>query len=362
MTLVSEPLDRHLTVVLGVELSSELRAAIEAVNPCISLGMARTDAELRDAAREADVLFTWAVPANVPEQTPHLRWIQLVSAGADHLVNHPVWSSDVVITSSKGIHAVPIAEHVFGMILAITRGLTHFELAQRDRRWLHGRSQRTSVGIGPFIELYGKTLGIVGWGSIGDGVAHLAHAFGMRVIGTRYHAVTAEPTGRHASPFTHPPMTDPPAVEPDMVYPADQLDAVLRQSDVVVVALPGTSETRHVIGAQQLRAMKPDAILVNVGRGSAINEAALIDAINQHGRGPEEDGVGIRAAALDVFEHEPLSAESPLWSMPNVLITPHVAGGSAEMWPRAVHLFCDNLRRYTRGEPLLNVVDRERGY
>jgi phosphoglycerate dehydrogenase-like enzyme len=147
-----------------------------------------------------------------------------------------------------------------------------------------------------------------------------------------------------------------------MMYPADQLDAVLRQSDIVLVALPGTAGTRHVIGAQQLRAMKPDAILVNVGRGSAIDEAALIDAINQHGRGPEEDGVGIRAAALDVFEHEPLAADSPLWSMPNVLITPHVAGNSADMWPRAVHLFCDNLARFTRGQPLLNVVDRELGY
>lgn len=337
---------------IGLELPEDLIETIRRSDVGARISLARTEADLGLAVKDADVLFTWAVPDAVPHDSPNLKWIQLISAGADHLRQRPVWNSDIVITSSKGIHAVPIAEHVFAMILAFTRQLNRFERAQQRHDWRpRGSSLRP-------IELYGKTLGMIGWGGIGDGVAHLAHAFGMRVIGIRRSLQEPMPTGAHSNPLANPPATEPPMLEPDIAYPADRLLAVLAESDVVVVALPDTPETAGLLGARELEAMKPGAILVNVGRGRAVDENALIHALQANGTAPSS----LAGAALDVFVHEPLPPRSPLWDMPNVIITPHVAGASPETRARSVHLFCDNLARYIAGQPLLNTVDRHQGY
>jgi phosphoglycerate dehydrogenase-like enzyme len=357
----------RLRIAIGVNIVPDLIDAIRRVDTRIEIVMAHRDAELRRAVRDADVLFTWAVPDNVPTESPHLRWIQLISAGADHLRVAPVWSSTIVITSSKGIHAVPVAEHTFGMILALTRKLALFERAQQQHEWLHRwderpREQCESLPAwenpSALVELYGKTLGIIGWGSIGAAIAHLAHAFGMRVIGTRYHIAEPLATGSMSNPFTNPPLIESPELEPDMVYPTNHLLEVLRQSDVVVLVLPDTPQTTRLIGAEELRAMRPGSLLVNVGRGNAIDEPALIEVLHES----QSTGLGPYGAALDVCADEPLPVDSPLWDMPNVIITPHVAGISDRTHGRAVHFFCANLTRYLREEPLLNVVDRSLGY
>lgn len=316
----------------------------------IRLQIADTPDALRDFVRQADVLYSGRVPDIVPAETPDLRWIQLPSAGADHLRHLPVWNSNITITSSRGIHTVPMSEHVFAMLLALVRQIPALVQAQEGRDWLHDLAERDLA----FGEVRGRTMGIVGMGKIGDGVAHLAHAFGMRVIGTR-RSVT-DPQEIPEAPeiaFSDPPWLEPVENGPDMVYPATELDEVLAQSDVVVVILPLTSQTRGLLGEAEFRAMKQGALFLNIGRGAVVQEDALVRAL-QSGQ--------LGGAGLDVFSEEPLPKASPLWSMPHVLISPHVGGMSDRTRERAAHFFAVNLVRYLDGEPLLNVVDRKQEY
>jgi phosphoglycerate dehydrogenase-like enzyme len=185
-------------------------------------------------------------------------------------------------------------------------------------------------------ELYGATVGIVGIGHIGAEVGRLAKAFGCRVIATKRSAVAIETTE-----FA------------DEILPASELPRVLAESDYVVLSMPLTPETRGMIGEKELRSMKPTAALVNIARGPVVDEQALIRALNEG---------WIAGAALDVFDQEPLPADSPLWDMENVIVSPHISGGTEIYNFRAVDIFCDNLRRHLAGEPLLNVVDPDRGY
>ncbi len=316
----------------------------------IRLQIADTDDALRDLVRQADVLYSGTVPDIVPADTPDLRWIQLPSAGADHLRNLPVWNSDITITSSKGIHTVPMSEHVFAMLLALVRQIPALVRAQEQREWLHNSAGRTLT----FGELRGRTMAIIGMGKIGDGVAHLAHAFGMRVIGTRHSVTTPqEIPGRAEAAYSDPPWLEAVENAPDMVYPASQLPEVLAQSDVVVVILPLTAQTEGLLGDAEFQAMKRGALFLNIGRGAVIQEDALVRAL-QSGQ--------LGGAGLDVFTEEPLPEASPLWSMPHVLISPHVGGMSGRTHERAAHFFAVNLVRFLDGEPLLNVVDRKQEY
>lgn len=316
----------------------------------IDLRLAQTDEELRTAVRTADVLFSWKVPSTIPSETPDLRWIQLPSAGVDHIRDLPVWHSGIIITASQGIHTVPMAEHVFALTLALSRHIPPLVRAQERRQWRHD----TRESHMRFGELRGKTMGIVGWGKIGDGIAHLARSFGMRVIGTRWSVMAPrEVPGRSDLIYVDPPWVEPVDLPPDIVYPAAQLRAVLGQSDVVVVTLPLTEETRESIGSGEFSAMKRGAIFVNVGRGQVVDEASLVDAL-QSGK--------LAGAGLDVFASEPLPATSPLWNMANVIVSPHVGGMSTMTRERAARLFAVNLARYLDGVPLLNAVDRARGY
>lgn len=316
----------------------------------VELTVASTEEELRTAVRSAEVLYSWRVPGSVPSETPDLRWIQLPSAGVDHIRALPVWDSPIVITAARGIHTVPMAEHLFAMILALTRQIAALVREQQRRKWVHD----TGAAHLAMQELRGKTMGIIGWGKIGDGAAHLARAFGMRVIGTRWSLmVPREIQEDTLKPYVDPPWLPAEDLRPDVVYPAGQLHEVLSQSDVVVLILPLTDETRGSIGAAEFRAMKRGALLCNIGRGPVIDEEALIAALRT-GR--------LAGAGLDVFSDEPLPVSSPLWSMPNVIVSPHVGGVSIRTADRADHLFVVNLTRYLDGEPLLNVVDRGRGY
>jgi D-2-hydroxyacid dehydrogenase (NADP+) len=318
----------------------------EAFAARIQFELASTGDELRAAVHDADILYSWTVPPEVPAGSPHLRWVQLPSAGADHVHGTALWDSDVLITSSAGIHAVPMAEHAMAMLLALVRQIPAIVRAQDEGDWDHDLGQHMG-------ELRGRTVGILGWGKIGNALAHLAEAFGMRTIGTRYSVSVPQGVQPTSEPYSDPPWLEPEDLPADIVYPSAQIDEVVAQSDVVVSFLPLTDETRRSIGERQFAAMPRGAIFLNLGRGSVVDEDALLRALHS-GR--------LAGAGLDVFETEPLPRSSPLWRMQNVIISPHVGGNSDRTVERAAHLFAVNLSRYLAGQPLLNVVSRERGY
>ena len=261
---------------------------------------------------------------------PRLRWLQLSSDGVDHLRGAPIMRSHVVITNSR-VFATPIAEYAFASILSWSyRFPRAHDLFQQQRLYPQNQwEEYLSTEVG------GRTLAIVGYGAIGHRLATLARAFEMDVIATRRSA------------------TERAFVDGVEIYPADQLRQVLARADVVVVCLPLTGETVGLIGEVELRAMKPTAYLVSVGRGLVIDEAALLRALR-------EGWIG--GAGLDVFAQRPLPPDSPFFDLPNVIMTPHMSGVSDGYARRGAALFRENLRRYLAGEDLVNVVDKQKGY
>jgi phosphoglycerate dehydrogenase-like enzyme len=295
-----------------------------------------------------EILYSFHLPSNALEIAPHLRWLQLHSAGINHILDHPIMKSDVpvtrdvAITTVSGIHATPIAEYVFASVLAHRWQVPVWTHCQREARWPSGR---WNLYARP--ELRDSTLGIVGYGSIGREVGRLGKAFGMRVLALR------RSPGRSKEGYASRQSGDQEGVIPEEFFTPDKLHEMLSKCDYVVVALPLTHETEHLIGEAELKAMKPSAYLVNIARGAIVDEQALVRAVREG---------WIAGAGLDVFEREPLPDESPLWAMDNVLISPHVAGFTPRYDERATALFVENLGRYLSGEPLLNLVDKARGY
>jgi phosphoglycerate dehydrogenase-like enzyme len=283
-------------------------------------------AELAAALARADVVFGFVVPRGILALAPRLRWIATPATGVDHLRGTGVLESAIPVTTVGGLFGPVIAEHVFAVILAFARRLAHFGAQQRAKAWQMSR----------VTALEGRTIGLVGVGAIGSAVALRAKAFGMRTIGLG----RGDPRGRTI-----------PGV--DQLVGREQLSDLLAAADWLVVAAADTPETRGMIGAQEFAAMKRDAVLVNVARGSLVDEDALARALRD-GR--------IGGAALDVFATEPLSPESPLWELPNVLVTPHVATNVPEYLARAVAAFAANVRRFLAGEPLEQQLRRDRGY
>ena len=240
----------------------------------IDLAVARTDEELRTLVRAANVLYSWRIPQSVPAETPQLRWIHLPSAGVDHIRTLPVWRSDIILTASQGIHMVPMAEHLFALMLALTRQVAAMVRAQERREWLHDNPHFH------LTELRGRTLGIIGWGKIGDAIAHLARAFGMRVAGTRWSVIVPREVPRTGeTAYTDPPWLEPVDAPADILYPAAQLHEVLAQSDLVVLILPLTEETRGSFGETEFGSMKRGSLFFNIGRGPVVDEAALVRAL-----------------------------------------------------------------------------------
>ncbi len=288
------------------------------------------------------ILQGYYLPDNALEVAPGLRWFQLHSAGIDHVAIDPLLQQGVMVTTSSGIHATPIAEYVLASMLAHRWQVPLWTRCQREHRWPSGR---WDLFARP--ELRDSTVGILGYGSIGREVGRLAQAFGMRVLALRRSA------GRQDEGYSVQRTGDPKGAIPARFFQPEQLRDLLAESDYVVVAMPSTPDTYHMLGEAELRAMKPTAYLVNIARGPIIDEAVLIRALTEG---------WIAGAGLDVFEEEPLPEDSPLWDLDNALLTPHVAGFSPRYDERAVDLFAVNLARYLAGEPLLNRVDRERGY
>lgn len=300
--------------------------------------------EVRGALDEdTEVLYAFHLPNDLLSRAPRLRWIQLHSAGADHLLGQPIMKSDVLITTTSGIHATPIAEYALASILAWSRRLPQMLYYQSRHEWPQGR---WDIFVGQ--ELRGATLGIVGYGSIGREIGRIGKCFGMRVVATKRSAGEVKDKG-----YRVPGTGDPEGQVLDRIYPPERLGEMLAECDFVVISLPLTPETEGLIGEVELRAMRPNAYLVNISRGEIVDEPALIKALQEG---------WIAGAGLDVFEKEPLPPDSPLYDLDNVILSPHVAGFSPHYDERASDLFAENLRRYLAGEELLNLVDKEMGY
>jgi phosphoglycerate dehydrogenase-like enzyme len=277
-------------------------------------------------------------------KAPRLAWVHSASAGVENVLTPLSRERGVVITNARGVFSRPIAEYVLMMILAVSRRLPQLLELQRERTWqpLEG------------VELRDVTVGIVGLGSIGRAVGALATAFGCRVIATRRRAEVGSATGE-ARPEAEAEHEEPGlgAVMLDRVAGPEGLPALLAESDFVVLALPLTPETENVIDDQMLALMKPGAWLINVARGRLVDDRALMRALRE-GR--------IGGAVLDAFRDEPLSSASPFYDLPNLIVTPHTSWSSGRVLDRSIGLFCDNLRRFARGQTLLNVVDPAAGY
>lgn len=264
-----------------------------------------------------------------------LEWVHTGTAGVGGSLHPAMMSSSVLFTNSAGIHGPPMAETVVGMLLYFTRGLDLAVRAQQEGCW----------GDAPFLEadapvreLASMTVGIVGYGGIGAEVGTRLTALGCRVLGLVRHPRTGDAPG---------------GTRLELLHGEEGLARLLGESHAVVLAAPHTPETDGILSRERMAALRPDAVVVNVGRGKLLDEDALVEALQAR---------RIRGAALDVFHSEPLPPESPLWRLPNVLITPHVSGVSRDFWRREVDLIVENVKRFLAGQSLRNLVDRQRGY
>ncbi len=281
---------------------------------------------LRQTLADSEVLLALDVPVDVLALAPRLRLIQTVGAGVGQFDDRALWARDVRLTTAAGVGAPPIAEFVMARVLQVWKHLRTLEDLQLRQDW-----QFT-----PGRLLSGRTMGIVGFGAIGHAVAQRARAFGMRVIATR----------RHYTPG----QLDPDA---DQLFGPDGLAVLLAESDVLVLAAPETPETENLIGAAELAAMKADSVLCNVGRGSLLDEDALVAALR---------AARLGAAILDVARVEPLPAGHPFWTERNVYLSPHSAASQDGYFDRLAELFAANVVRYARGDALINSVTPEAGY
>ena len=319
---------------------------IRAISPRLEV-VQHTAASVKDvpdeAWRDVQVLYTGATFPGA-EQAPSLKWIQLDTSGVDHVRGTPVWERDIPITTLNGVAPSNMAEFAIMMMLAFGHRLPLMVDHQRRRDWPSAEDRWNNFMPS---ELRAATVGIVGYGSIGRQIGRMAHAFGMRVLAMRRSGTVQRQT------YRIPALASEVEPEPDAVYLPSQLGEMLAECDYVVLIVPYTAESHHMIDAAALRAMKPTAYLVNIARGGVVQEDALIRALREG---------WIAGAALDVFEEEPLPADSPLWDMPNVFISPHTAGLTPRYYECVMDIFAENLRRFLDGRPLLNLADRERGY
>ncbi|WP_378954093.1 D-2-hydroxyacid dehydrogenase [Pelosinus sp. sgz500959] len=313
-----------LNILVTNSLADRHHKAITTVSPdstIISCDLEQANEYIADA----DILVTWGGMDIRPlhQNAPKLKWVHALSAGVESLLYPEMQASHTLLTNSRGIHGIPISEHVLAMMLAFTRGLNVFIRQQPNKQW-----KRT-----PVEEIHDKTIGIVGLGSIGREIAKKAKGMGMHVVASK-RTMTTE-------------------IFVDKIYAPNQLNELLAISDFVVVALPLVEETKNLFTIKEFSAMKSSAYFINIARGAVVNEDDLIKALEEK---------LIKGAGLDVFVNEPLSDTSPLWDMKNVIITPHLAALSPNYLDRAIKLFADNLSRFIQHKEMLNVIDKTKGY
>lgn len=290
------------------------------------------EARWRVLLGQADVLFDFdhTNHTDLPDLAPNVRWLQATSAGIGQFVRRLHYGARMPhtqFTTASGVHSQPLAEFCLMAMLMWSRNYWQMQRDQRDQRW-----ERFGA-----TDVQGRTLGIIGVGKIGREVARFAQALGMRVVGSKRNVAGVDPSSLYL----------------DALYGPEALPDLLRQSEYLVLIAPHTDQTEQLIGAAELALLPQGALFINIGRGATVDEAALIAALQSGHLG---------GAALDVFATEPLPVDSPLWTMANVLVSPHSASTSDRENARITELFCDNLRRFLAGEPLRNVLDLEALY
>jgi phosphoglycerate dehydrogenase-like enzyme len=285
-----------------------------------------------DHLRDAEIVMAWSLRPEQFKAASKLRWIHSPAAAVHQLIFSELVNSDVILTNSSQVHGPVVAEHVIALLFALAKRLPDAVLLQQKHTWGQDSMWR---GRPRPRELAAATVGLVGLGNIGQEVARRAAALGMRVIATREHPEKG--SLEHVQ----------------QVFAPSQIDQLLSQSDYVILAAPLTSTTRGLMNAARFAKMRADACLINVSRGPLVDETALGEALRKK---------KISGAALDVFAQEPLPSDSPLWDLENLLITPHTAAMTEKLWPRHYKLFAENLRRYLAHQPLLAVVDKQKGY
>lgn len=296
-------------------------------------GPREPSAESMEAIASAEAYFGFGIPRPLFLNAKKLRWVHSAAAGVGNALYAEMLASDVTLTNSAGVHAIPIAEYVVAGVLHFFRGLDVVVEQQREHRW--DKSFFTADET-PVREIGGTRVLVIGAGGIGTEAATRFTALGATCVGIRRHPERGAPRGfeRVAGP--------------------DEIDAELPAADVVVLAAPLTGESRGVMTAERLRRMRRGAVLVNVARGALVDEDALVEVLR---------GGHLRGAVLDVFREEPLASNHPLWQLRSALLSPHISPVSpGRFWPRALELFCDNWQRYVRGQSMRNVVDKHAGY
>lgn len=315
-------------IVITHNLEQHLLSQIKEVIPDWELIASKEKNIWQEHAKDAEIIAGWkkGLDEYCLVSGSKLKWLQSWSAGVNTLPLEKLEAHNILLTGASGVHAYPISETIFALMLGLTRKIHTYVRNQQAKTWHHANMR---------LEIHGKTIGIIGVGTIGKETAKIAKAFGMKVLGVRHSGEPAE--------FV------------DEMYTTDQLDALLPQCDYVVVTLPLTKETRRMFGAEQFKLMKPEAFFINIGRGEIVVEEEIVKAL-QEGE--------IAGAGLDVFEKEPLSQDSPLWEMENVIITPHTSGSTEHYNDRVVeNILIPNLKSYLSGEgPSINLVDYAKGY
>jgi phosphoglycerate dehydrogenase-like enzyme len=335
----------EVVVLIALSFPDPLVERLRAVSPelRIHVNPAQKVEELpADLLADVEVLYTHRLLPD-PSAVPSLRWVQFHFAGIDHVEQHPLLSSGVQITTLSGSSMPQMAEVTLTGILSLGHRLPGIMADRAKKRWPDDRFERYRP-----LELRGSTVGLVGYGSVAREVARLSRAFGARILATKRDLMALDDLG-----FAPEGLGDPHADLPDRIYPPQALASMAAECDFLVISAPLTPETRGMVGRKVLTAMKPTAFLVDISRGGVVDHGALVEALTEK---------RIAGAFLDVYPVEPLPENSPLWDMPNILLTPHIAGASGEYMQRAIDLFSENLRRYLTGQPLLNLYQPKRGY
>lgn len=338
--------ESDVNVLITVPFPDAMIERIRAVSPRlhVTVSPAREGEEIPDEIlQEAEVLYTArALPD--PSRAPELRWVQFHYAGIDHVIEHPLIRSDSVrVTTLSGAAVTQMAEFALMAMLALGRHLLLMIADKQAMRWAEDRFERFSP-----LELRDSTVGIVGYGSIGREISRLCRAFDADVLAVKRDLMHLE-----QDHYVEEGRGDPGAELVNRIYPPEAVASMASLCDFVVITVPLTPETRGMIGAKVFKEMKGTSYLIDMSRGGVVDHGALIEAL-QEGR--------IAGAALDVYPVEPLPDSSPLWSMDNVILSPHVAGASPRYYEKAADLFATNLRRYLAEQPLLNLFDPDRGY
>lgn len=332
-------------VLLTLPFSEELLDRLQALSPRIKLSMqvVKDIEEIsEDILDKAEVLYT-SVLFPEPESMPNLRWVQLHYPGIDRMRGHALLASKAQITTLSGVSASGMAEFALMAILALGRHLPAMLADKQEKRWAEDRFDRFMPR-----ELRGSTVGVVGYGSVGREIARVCHSYGAHILAAKRELRDLEDKG-----FTIEGLGDPTGELPDRIYPPQAIASMASICDFLVISAPLTPETRGMVGKLVFEKMKPRSYLIDLSSGGIVDHGALVEAL---------ESKHLAGAALDVFPVEPLPEGSPLWEMPNVILSPHVAYASPRYYELAMDLFVANMRRYLADQPLLNLFQPKRGY